>query len=71
MRGRCSFGKSLNFVIIDQRRFRIEAVLHGFEHLAGKIDLGTMGQVAAVLQAHAQQRIARLQQRQVYRRIGL
>ncbi|MNM14001.1 hypothetical protein D3C81_242030 [compost metagenome] len=63
-------GQALDFVVVDQA-VGIDAVLHGVVQLAGGADLGAVGQVPAVGQAHAQQGIAGLQQRQVDRRVGL
>jgi hypothetical protein len=62
--------EALDLVVVDQTLFG-DAVLHGVEQLAGEIDLGAVGQVAAVGQAHAEDGVARLQQRQIHRLVGL
>ncbi len=60
----------LDFVVIDQALV-VDAVLHGVEQLARGIDLGAVGQVAAMRQRHAQDGVARLQQREIHRLVGL
>ncbi|MNN20665.1 hypothetical protein D3C81_1339560 [compost metagenome] len=62
--------QALDFVVVNQA-VGIDAVLHGVVQLARGRHLGTVGQVAAVGQAHAQQGVASLQQGQVDRRVGL
>ena len=49
----------------------IQPVLHRLIEPARKVDLGAVGQMAAVGQAHAEDGFARLDQRHVYRRVGL
>ena len=49
--------KPFNLGVVDQA-VGINAVLDGVEKLAGNIDLGAVGQVAAVRQAHAKDRVA-------------
>ncbi len=61
----------LDLVIIDEPGFGIEAVLHGIEHLAREIDLGTVRQVPAFGEAHAEHGVAGIEQRQVDSRVGL
>ncbi|OIQ80473.1 hypothetical protein GALL_377760 [mine drainage metagenome] len=63
--------QALHFIVVDGFGFRMQAVSHGVEHLAGEIDRCAMGQVAAVRQAHAQNSVAGFQHRQVHRGIGL
>ena len=41
------------------------------EQLAGEIDLGAVREMAAVIEAHAEDRVARLDQREVRRGVGL
>ena len=62
--------KALDFVVIDQALL-VHAVLHRVEQLAGNVDLGAVGQVAAVGQRHAQDGVARLQQGQEHGLVGL
>ena len=65
-------GQRLRFqrVVVDQAGGRVDAVLFGMVELARETDLGAVGQVAAMGQAHAQDGVARLQQRHVDRGIG-
>ena len=49
----------------------VHAVVHGLEPLAAHVHRRAMGEVAAVAEVHAQDRVARLQQRQEHREIGL
>ena len=58
-------------LVIDLAGIVIQAVVHGVEDLAGEIHLGPVGQVAALGQIHAQNRVAGLEQRQVNGLIGL
>ena len=44
----------------------VQAVLYGIVELAGEIGLGTVGEVAAICQAHTQYGIAGAAQRQVH-----
>jgi len=62
--------QALDFVVIDQALL-VHTVLDGIEDLARGIDLGTVGQVAAVGQAHAQDGVTRLQQGEVHGLVGL
>ncbi|MCY1435007.1 hypothetical protein D9M71_510860 [compost metagenome] len=62
--------QALDLVVVDQA-VGVDAVLHSVVQLAGRADLGPVGQVAAVGQAHAQEGVAGLQQCQVYRGVGL
>jgi hypothetical protein len=63
-------GESLDFVVVDQPGGDVDTVLHGVVQLARRRHFGTVGQVAAVGQAHAEQGIAGLQQRQINRAVG-
>ena len=63
-------GQALDFVVVDQALV-VHAVLHGVEQLARGIHLGTVGEVAAVGQAHAEDGVTRLQQREVHGLVGL
>ena len=60
-----------NLIVVDLARFIVEAILYGVVDLAGKIRFGTMGQMTAGIQAHAEDGIPRLDQRHVHRRVGL
>ncbi|KAG1438343.1 hypothetical protein G6F57_019892 [Rhizopus arrhizus] len=62
--------QALDFVVIDQALV-VHSVLHGVEQLAGSIHLGTVGEVAAVGQAHAEDGVARQQQGEVPGLVGL
>ena len=55
-------GQFLNLVIIQQVVLFAHAILHGIEPLARLIWCGPMGQMAASIQRHAKDRIARLQE---------
>ena len=59
-----------DLVIIDASVL-VHAVLHGMEQLAGNIHLGAVGEMPAMREAHAEDRIARLQQRQIHGLVGL
>src|SRR5690606_12974069 len=48
-----------------------DTVLDGVEQLPGGVDLGAVGQVPAMRQRHAQGGVARLQQREIDRLVGL
>ena len=63
-------GQPFDFVVIDQALV-VHAVLDGVEELARGIDLGAVGQVAAVGQAHAQDGVAGAQQGEVHGLVGL
>jgi hypothetical protein len=60
----------LDFVVIDQA-VRVDAVLHRVEQFSADVDLGTVGQVAAVRERHAEDGVARVQQREIHRLVGL
>ncbi|MNM49766.1 hypothetical protein D3C81_607770 [compost metagenome] len=62
--------QALDFVVIDQARLGVDAVLHGVVQLARGRHLGAVGQVPAVGQAHAQNGVAGLQQGQVHGAVG-
>ncbi len=55
----------LHLVVVDLGGIGLDAVLHGLEQLAGEIDLGAMREVAAMIQAHAENGVAGAEQRQV------
>ena len=63
-------GETFDFVVIDQALI-VHAVLHGVEQLAAEVDLGAVGQMAAVGQRHAENGVARIQQRKKHCLIGL
>ena len=63
-------GQPFDFVVIDQALV-VHAVLDGVEELARGVDLGAVGQVAAVGQAHAQDGVAGAQQGEVHGLVGL
>ncbi|MCY1420415.1 hypothetical protein D9M71_360350 [compost metagenome] len=64
-------GQALDLVVVDQAGSGVDAVLHCVVQFAGEADLGAVGQVAAVGQAHAQHGVTGLQQGQVHRGVGL
>ena len=64
-------GQALEFVIIDGLRLLAHSIRNNFVHLPGEIQRMTMGQVAAVRQTHAQQRVAGFQHGQIDGLIGL
>src|SRR5690606_10765595 len=61
--------QALDLVIIDQAVL-VDAVLHGVVQLAGGGDLGAVGQVTAVGQAHAEDGVTGIEQREVHRAVG-
>ena len=63
-------GEALDLVVIDQA-FVVDPVLHRVEQLAADVDLGPVGQVAAVGQRHAEDGVARIEQGEVDRLVGL
>ena len=63
--------QALDLRVVDLAGRRIEAVLHGLEDLAGEIDLGAVREMAAVIEAHAENRVARIDQREIGRGVGL
>jgi hypothetical protein len=71
MRGLCSRARDFDLGVVDLAGGRVEPVLHRVVELAGEVGLGAVGQMAAVGQAHAQHRIARLTQGHEHRRVGL
>ncbi len=60
-----------DLLVINLSGFLIKPVLESLENLTGKIYFGAVGQVATMRQAHPQDGIARLQQRQINGGIGL
>ena len=58
-------------VVVDLAVVRADAVLHGAEQLAGEIHLGAVREVAAVIEAHAEDRVARIDQREIGRGVRL
>ena len=64
-------GQLFNRVVVQRFRFGIDAVADEIIRRAGEIHLEAMGQMAAVGEAHRQNRVARLQQRHVGRHVRL
>ena len=62
--------EALDFVVVDQAMF-VHAVLHGVEDLAAEVHLRAVGQMPAVRQRHAEDRVARFEQGEIHRLIGL
>jgi hypothetical protein len=61
----------LDLLVVDQPGVGAHAVLKCMKQLAGEVDLGAVCQVTTVVQAHAENHVARRQQCQVHRRVGL
>ncbi len=61
----------LHLVVVDLARVGLDAILRGLEQLAGKIHFGAVRQVAAMVEAHAENRIAGVEQRQIHRGVRL
>ena len=64
-------GELLDLIEIDPPVVAPDAVLHGVEPFARKIGRRAVGQVPARGERHAHDRVARLQQRQQHRLVGL
>ncbi len=69
--GRCSLRQRLDRVIVDQMIVAADAVLDRVEPLARHRRRCAVGQVAAGVEAHAEDGVAGLDQRQHHRRVGL
>ena len=69
--GLCSLASASTCVVIDLAAGRVQTVLHDVEQLAGEIDLGAVGQMAAMRETHAQDGVAGIEQREVHGGIGL
>ena len=61
----------LNLVVVDKLGVLIHAIGNEVVQLAGEVDPGAVGQVAAVVQLHPQHRVARFQQGKIDRHVGL
>ena len=64
-------GEPLELVVVDPLVVLAHAVRDDRVELAGEVERMAVGQVAAVRQVHAEHGVARLQQRQVDRHVGL
>ena len=64
-------GELFQLLVVDAPVFPAHAVLHRAEPFARQIGRGAVRQVAAGGEAHAEHGIARLQQGQEYRLVGL
>ena len=60
-----------DLVIVDAARVRVDAVGHGVVDLAGLVGGCAVGQVTAAGEVHAEQGVARLQQRRIHRKVCL
>ena len=69
--GLCLHREALDLVEVDQPVLLPDAVLHGVEPLAGQVGRRTVGQVATGRQRQAENRVARLDQRQHHGLVGL
>ena len=56
--GRCSFASASDLVEVDLMGFGIDAILYRVEPLAGEIGPGAVGEMAAGIEAHAEDRVA-------------
>ena len=65
------FRQLFHLVIIDGLSLRIDAVGDDVVQLAGEVRRAAMGQMAAVIQAHAHNRIARLHRGEICGKIGI
>ncbi len=63
-------GQTLDFVVIDQPGGSVQAILHGVVQLARGRHLGAVGQVTTMRQTHAENGVARIEQRQIDRTVG-
>ena len=63
-------GQALDLVVVDQPGSGVQAVLHGVVEFARGRHLGAVSQVAAVGQAHAEDSVAGIEQRQVHGAVG-
>src|SRR5438067_1975283 len=63
-------GQPGDLVIVDQLGLQVYAVMGEVEELAGETDRAAVGQMAALTQLHAQDGVARLEQREVDRHVG-
>ena len=66
--GQCLRGER---VVVDLAVVRTNAVLHGAEKFAREIHLGAVREMTAVVEAHAEDGVARLDQREIGRGVGL
>ncbi len=64
-------GQTLYLFVVDLTGIRVQAILNSVIDLAGKVWLGSVGQMTTVGQAHTQNRITRLTQGHVDRSISL
>ena len=69
--GLCSCAEPLELVVVDPLVVLAHAVGHDRVELAGEVQRMAVRQVAAVREVHAEHRVARLQQREVHRHVGL
>ena len=58
-------------VVVDLPRLGVEPVLHRLEDLPGEVDRRSVGEVPALGEAHAEDRVAGLREREVRRRVRL
>ncbi len=64
-------GEPAHLVEVDQLRLRVEPVGHDVVELAGEVDRRAVGEVSALVETHAQDGVAGVEQRQVGRHVGL
>jgi hypothetical protein len=64
-------GEALDLVVVDLAGIRLHAVLHRLEQLPGEVHLRAVREVPTVIEAHAEDRVARRQQREIHRLVRL
>ena len=65
------FGQPLNLVVVDGLGFLIDAVGHELVEVPREVDAGAVSEVAAHVELHSQDGIARLQHGEVSGHVGL
>ena len=63
--------EALDLVVVDRLGLRVQAVRHEVEPLAREVDRRAVGEVAAVGEAHAEDRVAGVEHRVVDGHVGL
>ena len=63
--------QTLDLIVIDDAGIGDESVLNRLEEFTREIDLGPMGQVTAMIEAHSQNGVAGIEQREIHRGICL
>ncbi len=63
-------GETEDLVEVDHLRFRVDSISNEIVVLAGEVDRGPVGEVTALVEAHPQDGVSRLQQGQVGTEVG-